>query len=250
MIVCDEYNERAHASWATLRRALPDGWSPPEGVMLVFGGDGFLLHTVHQHGLGYRYLGMNAGHLGFLLNELHDVSQVAAALWEERWSVHTFPMLEARVSRVDGTTVTTRAINDVYLERMSGRAARLQLLIDDQPAVEQLVADGMIFATALGSTAYNYSAGGVPLHPTLRSMQVTAICPHVPRLTPFVVPPSARVDVRVAQHSWRPVRAVSDGRGIDDITSVSLSMSDQAVQLCYLEGHDFTKQMLRKIVHP
>lgn len=250
MIVCDPYNERAGAAWAALRAQLPDGWSPPEDVVVVVGGDGFLLHTVAEHGLEKQYLGMNAGTLGFLLNDMNDVAAVATALREHRWTTTAFPLLEADIATVDGQQHTMRAINDVYLERMTGRAARLTLTIDEHVATDQLVADGMIFATALGSTAYNTSAGGSPLHPTLRTLQVTPICPHRPRLSPFVLPPTARVEVEVQQHAWRPVRAVADGRGVDHVARVSLSLSSDVVRLAYLEGHDFTQQMMRKIVNP
>jgi NAD+ kinase len=250
MIVCDRRNPRASALLEALMVHLPEGWAPPEGTALVLGGDGFLLRTVATHGLDLDYLGLNAGHLGFLLNDVGEPQAVARALAGGRWRVHSFPIVEARIEDGEGKPQIMRAINDVYLERMTGQTARLRISIDGAVAVEQLVADGLCIATALGSTAYAFSAGGEPFHPTLEVMQVTPICPHLPRLSSFALPPTARVHVEVLQHEWRPVRAVADGRGLDAVRHVEVGFASDRVRLCYLDGHDFTRQMLRKIVHP
>ena len=250
MIVVDERNDRAVAALKGLREHLPDSWAPAEPLTLVFGGDGFLLRAVAQHGLDRAYLGLNAGHLGFLLNEIADPARVAEALVAGHWRAHPFPLLEARITLASGEQTRARAINDVYLERMTGQAARLQLSVGGHVVVDELVADGMIFATALGSTAYSFSAGGPPLHPSLRALQVTPICPHVPRLSSFVLPPTAQARVEVHQPDFRAVRAVADGRAIDHVVSVDLFLSERSVHLCYLDDHDFTRQMLRKIIHP
>src|SRR5690606_19759148 len=122
------------------------------------------LHTVAQFGLDPTYLGLNAGHLGFLLNEVDglDAEALVGEIRERRWTEQAFPLLEAEIHTRAGQVIVELAINDVYLERMTGQTARLGLWVDDHPTVESLVADGMIFATALGSTAYSFSAGGSP----------------------------------------------------------------------------------------
>jgi NAD+ kinase len=250
MIVCDERNPRARAILDDLSARLPKGWQPPDGLALVIGGDGFLLKTVAEYGLELAYLGLNAGHLGFLLNDVRDRDELVSSLEDGRWTVHRFPLLEAEILGVDGERTVARAINDVYLERSTGQAARLSITIDGYRAVESMVADGVVFATALGSTAYAYSAGGQPLHPSLDLMQVAPICPHLPRLTPFVLPSTARAQVEVEQPQWRPVRAVADGRAVEAVQEVSVAVAEERVRLAYLDSHDFTQQMLHKIVHP
>lgn len=250
MIVCDERNPRARTLLAEIRRRLPEGWSPPEGVALVVGGDGFLLHTVAALGVDRAFLGLNAGNLGFLLNDASDLEGTAALLGAEKFRVYEFPMVEAHVTKADGTEVVERAVNDVYLERMTGQAVRLRLVVDGHEVVEQLVADGLIFATALGSTAYAYSAGGQPLHPLLRVLQVTPICPHRPKIPSVALPADASAEVEVTSHEFRPVRAVADGRAIDHVRRVRIHLAAAGVRLAYLEHHDFTGQMLRKIIQP
>jgi NAD+ kinase len=250
VIVCDERNPKATALLAGLRQRLGEDWEPHEDLAIVIGGDGFLLRTVATHGMSRAWLGLNAGNLGFLLNDAQDLDRVVTLLEAERYTIHEFPIVVAKVICADGSEVVERAVNDVYLERMTGQAARLRLVIDGHAVVEQLVADGLIFATALGSTAYAYSAGGQPLHPKLRVLQVTPICAHLPRIPSVALPADARAEVEVLQHGWRPVRAVADGRAIDHVLRVEVGLGDTGVKLAYLENHDFTGRLLRKIVHP
>jgi NAD+ kinase len=250
VIVFDERNPRAVVLRNALIGRLGAEWRPRDEVGIVIGGDGFMLRTVATHGRQRAWLGLNAGHLGFLLNDVDDLEQVFTALADGRFREHRFPMVRARLVRVDGSEVQEHALNDIYLERMSGQAARLNVAIDGHEVVEELVADGLIFATALGSTAYAYSAGGQPLHPLLPVLQVTPICPHEPRIPSFGLPANSLARVEVRQHEWRPVRAVADGRSVDSVLHMEVELQPDAVRLAYFEDHDFTARMLRKIVHP
>jgi NAD+ kinase len=250
VILADERNPKAVALRAALEVRLGAGFSAPGGVGIAIGGDGFLLSTVNKHGRDRPWLGLNAGHLGFLLNDADDLDRTASALAAGQFQLYTFPVLFARILLANGAEVEERALNDVYLERMSGQAARLGLSISGHVVVEELIADGMIFATALGSTAYSYSAGGEPLHPLLPVLQVTPICPHQPRPPAFGLPSSTVAMVDVQQHEWRPVRAVADGRSIDDVVRLQVELQPDGVRLAYFDDHDFTARLLRKIVRP
>lgn len=247
MLVADPKNPRAREIGAALEERLTP--ADHADAVVVIGGDGFFLHTVSQHGLDDRYLGLNAGHLGFLLNDVDDDwDALAGLIREQRWREHAFPLLEAQIRTLDGVTVRGWAINDVYLERTTGQTGRFRLHIDDQLVVEQMVADGVIFATALGSTAYSFSAGGSPSHPTLSALHVTPICPHQPKLHSLVLPETSRVRVEVINPDRRPVRAVVDGRAVEDVLGVYAAFSERSVRFLYFHQHDFTQQMLAKIV--
>lgn len=249
MIVHDPRNPTARRYRDELDARLPADFGGEE-LVVVAGGDGFLLQTVRHYGLDRTYLGLNAGHLGFLLNDVDDWDAVAAALRDGRWRAFSFPVLEAHIELDDGRVLRERAINDIYLERMTGQTARLHLVINDHPVVDRLVADGIVFATALGSTAYTFSAGGPACHPTLRVLAVTPICPHHPRLSPFALPDSAVAQVDVVMGDFRPVRAVADGTTHERVRSVRVRIDDQPVRLAYLDGHDFTSRMITKLLHP
>lgn len=246
MIVHDSRNERASAIRAELDHRLPPGFDA--GVVLVIGGDGFLLQTASRLGWDHVYLGLNAGHLGFLLNDVESWEVVVDQLERRAFTARAFPLLEASIELEDGAITTERALNDVYLERMTGQTARLTLSFDGHRVVEKLVADGIIFSTALGSTAYAFSAGGPACHPTLDVITVTPICPHLPRLPPVALPVTARARVEVLHPEFRPVRAVADGRELNRVRAVEVFRSGTQVKLAYLEGHDFTSRMIRKLL--
>lgn len=249
MIVCDERNPTARRHRDALFEHLPDGHGHDD-LIVVLGGDGFLLKTVAEHDLDKTYLGLNAGRLGFLLNDVTDWASVAHDLLAGSWRTATYPLLQARIQTGSGGQVTDHAINDVYLERATSQTTRLRLMVDGQVVVEQLVADGVIFSTALGSTAYTFSAGGPACHPSLHLLAVTPICPHSPRLNPLALPASARVQVDVDVPQHRPVRAVVDGRAVEDVRRVEVDYDGSRVKLGYLGTHDFTSRMVRKILHP
>lgn len=247
-LVVDPRNPRsAEAAEALLAAMEGEPESPPT---VVLGGDGFLLRTVASAGFEGTFLGLNTGHLGFLHNDVDDWVDAAAKLVRGDWFTHDFPLLHARIDLRDDGELDELAMNDVYLERATGQAARLAITVDDTLVVENLVADGVIVATALGSTAYSFSAGGGPSHPLNRLLKVTPICPHLPRLSPFDLRESATVRVEVVLEDRRPVRAVVDGRETEPVRSVTVGTADRTVQLAYFEGHDFTQHLLTKIVRP
>lgn len=248
MILHDPRNPVAVEHAAILRAHL--GPDPLDGLVVVIGGDGFLLHTVADLGLSHTYLGLNAGRVGFLLNDVQDWAEAARALREQDLVTWTFPLIRATIHAPDGTVAVADAVNDVYLERASGQTARLALAVDGAEVVETLVADGIIVSTALGSTAYNFSAGGPPCHPTLRVLTVTPICPHLPRLSAFALPQTAQIQVDVWHADRRPVRAVADGRDVGPVQRVTLGYGPRTLRLATFADHDFTARMVHKILHP
>lgn len=249
MIVTDARNPTALRLADALNRHLPEG-VPGDDLVVVIGGDGFLLRTVADNGLSPTYFGLNAGHLGFLLNDVDAWEPIAEQLRARSFKTHAFPLLSARILLADGREVIDHAINDVYVERASSQTAHVQLTIDGHIVVERLVADGIVFSTALGSTAYTFSAGGPACHPTLRMLVVTPICPHRPRLDPFALPATAKARVDVHSLERRPVRAVADGRAVEGVKELHLSYDGSEVRLGYLRGHDLTSRMVSKILHP
>jgi len=225
----------------------------PDDLCLVLGGDGTMLRAVRQYGSTRAYLGVNCGNMGFLMNDVAGEPEVVArlvtdALRAGAWTRSAFPRLRATAELATGAEVEDVAVNDVYVERTSGQTCWLRIHVDGDAAVDPLVADGLIVATPLGSTAYSFSAGGPAAHPRARATLLTAIAPHRPRLAPVVLPPGARVDVEVLDPTERPARVVVDGRQHGDVRHVRVRPADDDVTLGYLAGHDFTETMVRKIL--
>jgi NAD+ kinase len=169
-------------------------------AVIAFGGDGTLLaaaSAVVHSGAHIPVLGVNLGHLGFLTEVRRaELTEALATVVEGRTWMETRLLLEGRVER-DGATVTSRyALNDIVVTR--GRLSRmLELDVSvDGEHVCHVRADGLIVATATGSTAYNLSAGGPVMHPGLDAILLTPIAPHTLTNRPIVLPASADVVLR------------------------------------------------------
>ena len=249
MIRIDPDNPRAVELGAALDTLLDAAALPPD-LTVVLGGDGWMLSCVREGGPGQTYLGLNAGHLGFLLNDVKgDLAGAAEAVRAGRYTAWSFPRLQLTAWAPDGASLQAVAVNDVYVERSTGHTMKLRLTIDGVPVVESLATDGLIVATALGSTAYSFSAGGVPCHPLVRAFQVTPICPHTPRLSSFSVPEEAEIEVLVLEPEQRPARVVSDGVDHGRIARMRVTRATPDVRLAFLAGHNMTGTLVRKILH-
>ena len=222
-------------------------------VIMVVGGDGTFLNSVNDHGLDKIYVPINAGHLGFLLNDIgtqadeHESYRIyptdGELIRDRNWLVREFPVIEVRFADGD----KEYAINDVFMERASGQTARISVRVDGSSLVSKMVCDGVIISTALGSTGYNFSAGGPVVHPLNRNIIVTPSNAHRQGFRPIVLPGSANVLVAASDTKYRPVRVVVDGRGYEYMETISLGLSTETLKVGYFDGHNFTRKLVRKI---
>jgi len=148
-------------------------------MVIVLGGDGTILRVARELEEATPILGVNLGHLGFLTSihgdrlqgPLHDILRGQYEI-SQRHTLHT------TLIRSGKRRAAHQALNDVVVSRGAlSRIVRLRLFVDGELLTEY-VCDGMIFATATGSTAYSLSAGGPILVPTSRALIITPICPH------------------------------------------------------------------------
>ncbi len=247
MIRADPVNQRA----VSLCRGLLGHLSPeelPPGLCLVLGGDGYMLRVIAELGSGYTFLGLNAGRLGFMLNEVYDIAGVAQKIRAGEYTVRAVPRLEVQAVDMEGREATYAAVNDAYMERMTGQTSHLRVVVDGVTVVDRLACDGIITATALGSTAYSFSAGGPACHPHVQLIQLTAICPHRPKLPPITLPPTARVEVEVLDGHRRPTRVVVDGRDHDNVHTIRVTSHPGELRMAWLYGHDPTTNLIRKLL--
>lgn len=247
MIRVDRRNPKAVERGRALASLL-DLDALPERICIVLGGDGHMLSVIHEQGSDWTYVGLNCGRVGFLLNESEDLQRFAKALQDGAYRVREVPRLMATGTTRAGDEVRGVALNDVYLERMTGQTAHLRVSVDDKTVVERLVCDGLIVSTAVGSTAYSMAAGGPACHMSLELMGLVAIAAHTPRMPPILLPHETRVEVEVLHPERRPVRMVVDGRDHDDVVRVRVDDSGRPARLAFLDGHDPTGALLSKLV--
>jgi NAD+ kinase len=149
-------------------------------LIVILGGDGTILRAVRE--LGEKQpplLGVNLGGLGFLTSvRSEEMMQAMQEVLAGDYTISDRHALQATLLRAGQTVEIHHALNDAVISRGAfSRIVRLRLSIDGEWLTEY-VCDGMILATATGSTAYSLSAGGPILLPAARACILTPICPH------------------------------------------------------------------------
>ena len=166
-------------------------------ALIVLGGDGTLLSMARAVGdLGVPILGVNLGGLGFLTaTTLEEMLPALEGLLAGSLAVEERMMLAARVVRGGQPTGDYIALNDVVITKSAmSRIIDLAVSVDGRHATAYR-ADGLIISTPTGSTAYNLSAGGPILFPTMDAVVLTPIAPHTLSNRPIVLPGAQRIDV-------------------------------------------------------
>ncbi|WP_439533070.1 NAD kinase [Polymorphobacter sp.] len=208
-------------------------------VVVVLGGDGFLLQTLHeamQADDPKPVFGMNRGTVGFMMNdwkEAHLPTRVANA---KLFTLHPLLMTATTVS---GQVVTSPAINEVSLLRETRQAAKIGISIDGKVRMEELICDGVLVATPAGSTAYNLSAHGpiLPLQSDL--LALTPISPFRPRRwRGALLPQSSVIEFEVREAAKRPISAVADQLEVRDVAHVCV-VTDKSTTLTMLFDPDY-----------
>ena len=168
-------------------------------LMMVLGGDGTLLATARGLlGSNVPILGVNLGGLGFLTAvSAEGVPFCLDLLVQGRVKIEDRMMLASNVLRKGEKIAEHCALNDAVIH--TGQLARmieLEVSIRSD-RVTHLMADGLIFSTPTGSTAYNLSAGGPIVYPTEEVIIMTPICPHILSNRPLIFPPDTEITVKV-----------------------------------------------------
>ena len=194
---------------------------PQEAEIIVpLGGDGFMLETLHRFvGGGLPIFGMHRGSVGFLMNPyrpdgLHE--RLAAA---QPVTLHPLEMM----ARQNGVAERAIAFNEVSLLRESRQAAKLRVSVDGVVRLEELMADGVLLSTPVGSTAYNLSAHGpiIPLGAGILALTpISAFRPR--RWRGALLPHGARVTIEALETDKRPVSAVADFTEVRDVVAVEI----------------------------
>jgi NAD+ kinase len=222
-------------------------------LMVAVGGDGTMLHAARlaaPHAV--PVLGVNRGRLGFLADigpgdlrdRLDDV--LAGNCVQDRRA-----MLQAKLVCNDQPEQICTALNDVVLQKwQTGRMVDFETWIDGR-YVNSHGGDGLVIATATGSTAYALSCGGPILYPELEALVLAPICPHTLSDRPIVVRSSSVIEVRLIERPDAGAQVTCDGislgalRGGDRLVVMPASLS---VLLLHPPGHDYYR-ILRSKLH-
>jgi NAD+ kinase len=215
-------------------------------VVVALGGDGHMLQTMH--GLvskGIPIYGMNRGTVGFLMNDFVEANLRERLAQAELTTIHPLKM---NAFDAEGKKHSGIAFNEVSLLRQRHQAAKISIQIDDKIRLDELICDGLILATPVGSTAYNLSAYGpiLPIgSPLLALTPISAFRPR--RWRGAILPRSARVTLTIRDSEKRPVAAVADHMEVRHVERVEI-MEDKkrSVKMLFDPGHSLAERVLNE----
>jgi len=168
-------------------------------LVIVFGGDGTFLSVSKQvNEYNIPILGINSGGLGFLteftLNELYPIME---KILDDDYEIEERGMLSVSVYKKGKKFGSYTVLNDLVIN--NGKVSRIidLAIYAEGNHITTFKADGIIFSTPTGSTAYSLSAGGPIAHPTLPVTLITPICPHILTNRPLVVSNEMEITVKV-----------------------------------------------------
>jgi NAD+ kinase len=167
-------------------------------LLVTLGGDGTFLYGARLAApLGIPVLGVNRGQLGFLTDiDISELHQAIDDFLSGRHRIHRRSLVELIVPRHDQPAFTALALNEVAVKSAGVNLARIRVECDDE-LFGEFDADGIIVATATGSTAYALSAGGPPVDPRVRALLVVPLAPHAVMSRAVVVPEAVTVHITV-----------------------------------------------------
>ncbi len=187
---------------------------------VTVGGDGTIIHCArHAAVSGKPIIGVNLGHLGYVAElEPSEISQLKRLLTGD-YDTRERMILDISVIHEDGSSESYLAVNDAVISR-----GALSCIIDLDVSVEgesicSYRADGLLFSTPTGSTAYALSAGGPVIDPCMKLIELTPVCPHSLTARTVIFPEDTVLSVRCKSHDTAYLT-------VDGQVSVELQRSD------------------------
>ncbi len=224
-------------------------WVPLEeaSAVVVLGGDGFMLDSLHQmldSGHILPAYGLNLGTVGFLMNRHRGCDGLIKRISKAK-PLTVCPLRMEAVDQ-DGSTHTSCAINEVSLLRETRQTAKIEISVNGKVRIPELAGDGVLLATPVGSTAYNLSAHGPILPLDSQMLALTPISPFRPRRwRGAILPDRSQVCFRIREPAKRPVAVVADQKEYRDVAEVRVEIArDMEMTLLFDPGHALDERIV------
>lgn len=216
-------------------------------VIVSLGGDGNFIATCRRAAQSEAYIyGVHTGHLGFLTDStLDEFGEFLDQFLNGIYDIERPYMLRANFNK-NGKITTKLAFNDIVLMRKKIDTTSYIDAFLNSKHFNSYFGDGVIISSAMGSTAYNMSAGGPIIHPLCDAYSVTPICSHSLTQRPLVLPREFRLEFR----SNDDVVVLIDGQDRFDLIefdSVDIGVSDIRVNLLRQKGRDYFGVLKEKL---
>lgn len=219
-------------------------------LVIAMGGDGTMMGAARKWGiLGVPLLGINQGRVGFLTDiSSADVFEGVSEILNGKFKEESRNILSVSVIGNGKEVVYSDiAINDLVCRSSTGKLMEFSLFLNDE-FISSQYADGIIVATATGSTAYSLAAGGSIIHPDSEVLNIVPICPQSLSNRPLVV--SIHKEVKVLFSGKEGIKYTADGKDSPDITNshyLLIENNKKKIKLIHPSSYSYFEGLRKKL---
>lgn len=221
-------------------------------LIIAVGGDGTILEaSAYAAENDKLLLGINTGRLGFMASMEPDELYNLSRLMSGDYVVENRMMLDCEFAG-GGRKDSFTALNDIVISSQFGRLADYFVEINGSN-VSTLRADGVIFSTPTGSTAYALSAGGPILEPGLECIQMTPVCPHSLVSRTMLFSTDKKLEVTFKSRDNTPLYLSIDGQVCESAEQddrLIITRSAKSLRLIDIQGNSFFNAVNKKLLNP
>ena len=222
---------------------------------VCIGGDGAFLRAVHRNKFSQiPFVGINTGHLGFF----QEISTNMVDSFIQDYVNGDF--VNEKLCLVQADIVTKRksyrltAVNEIVVKGVRSKVIHLDIFIDNNH-LQKFCGDGVIISTPSGSTAYNFSAGGSIVYPTIESLQITPLSPINSKAyrslsNSMVLSGQQKVTIKPELRYSNLTLLVNDGMefSYDNIVKIDLSLSDKTINMLKFNQYSYWENLKSKFL--
>ena len=220
-------------------------------IMLCIGGDGTFLSTARRIGLNRNIplLGIHIGGLGFLAEISKDkIDESLQYVINQEYKVEDRMRIQLQLNR-NGSSDFFTALNDIVVDHgESGRILKTQVLVDEH-YLNTYESDGMIFSTAIGSTAYSLSAGGPIVHPLMDAVVISPICSHSLSARSIVLDGNKTINIEFPDLDHK-IYCTVDGQQrflLDESAQLEIKKSNNNIKVAILPSYNYFDTLRNKM---
>ena len=197
--------------------------SKMRNVVIVIGGDGFMLQTLKRNkNINKLFYGINSGNYGFLMNKFSNKNILKNINQSKLIKISP---LEMKVKNIKNKVKKSLAINEVSILRQTRQATSISLKIGNKFLIKNLVSDGVLVSTPAGSTAYNLSVHGPILNLNSKKISIAPISPFRPRRWKGkIVSDNSKILINNLNPIKRPISAVADNIEVRNAKTISITV--------------------------
>lgn len=224
-------------------------------LIISIGGDGSFLKTIRDFDFpDIPIIAINTGHLGFFSEfEANNIKDFINHLKSESFFIEEISCIEAKINSKN-KVISINAVNEVVIKNILSRTVHLDIKVNSKK-IQSFSGDAILISTPMGSTAYNYSAGGSIVDPSLDIIQLTPIAPmnttaYRSFTSSIILPQYSVIDIIPEFRFENSILIVSDGVEyiFEDIESIKVKMSNISIKLLRMKNYEFWKRACEKFL--